>query len=191
MRWWTPSTARSTACVGNARCPSARGRACPPFRAGCTRPGAGRRPPSPKRLISRPAGTGTALAAARVHDVPPGAAARDGLGMALRARVDPNPVGHALRRPGRSDVRRPLALLPVDPGRRGDRKSTRLNSSHSQISYAVFCLKKKTKNVYYLLVKGLHCRPKGWLARWGRAALTHWSPRHDTHTSLSHLRLLT
>src|SRR2546430_3374287 len=35
------------------------------------------------------------------------------------------------------------------PGRResprghGDRKSTRLNSSHSQISYAVFCLKKK------------------------------------------------
>src|SRR2546430_11003562 len=29
--------------------------------------------------------------------------------------------------------------LPVEP----DRKSTRLNSSHSQISYAVFCLKKK------------------------------------------------
>src|SRR5688572_31622311 len=31
-----------------------------------------------------------------------------------------------------------------DPQAR-DRKSTRLNSSHSQISYAVFCLKKKTK----------------------------------------------
>src|SRR2546430_2196892 len=32
----------------------------------------------------------------------------------------------------------------------GDRKSTRLNSSHSQISYAVFCLKKKKKiiNMY-------------------------------------------
>src|SRR5690348_17621095 len=29
------------------------------------------------------------------------------------------------------------------PGRRGDRKSTRLNSSHPSISYAVFCLKKK------------------------------------------------
>src|SRR2546430_950275 len=28
-----------------------------------------------------------------------------------------------------------------------DRKSTRLNSSHSQISYAVFCLKKKNKNI--------------------------------------------
>src|SRR2546427_4007697 len=36
---------------------------------------------------------------------------------------------------------------PGDPGRqREDRKSTRLNSSHSQISYAVFCLKKK-KNI--------------------------------------------
>src|SRR2546427_1948927 len=29
--------------------------------------------------------------------------------------------------------------------KKGDRKSTRLNSSHSQISYAVFCLKKKKK----------------------------------------------
>src|SRR2546430_12552001 len=29
-----------------------------------------------------------------------------------------------------------------------DRKSTRLNSSHSQISYAVFCLKKKKKTHY-------------------------------------------
>src|SRR2546430_7807284 len=30
-----------------------------------------------------------------------------------------------------------------------DRKSTRLNSSHSQISYAVFCLKKKTSDLIY------------------------------------------
>src|SRR5438270_2396059 len=29
-----------------------------------------------------------------------------------------------------------------------DRKSTRLNSSHSQISYAVFCLKKKKNNLH-------------------------------------------
>src|SRR2546430_10413182 len=45
-----------------------------------------------------------------------------------------------------------LALLALDHDARGrqrllargrDRKSTRLNSSHSQISYAVFCLKKK------------------------------------------------
>src|SRR5258707_6096173 len=35
-----------------------------------------------------------------------------------------------------------------DPGRHGagDRKSTRLNSSHANISYAVFCLKKKKKD---------------------------------------------
>src|SRR2546430_12329942 len=37
-----------------------------------------------------------------------------------------------------------LLLLRPILGR--DRKSTRLNSSHSQISYAVFCLKKKTIN---------------------------------------------
>src|SRR2546430_6782537 len=33
-------------------------------------------------------------------------------------------------------------IIPVG-GAEADRKSTRLNSSHSQISYAVFCLKKK------------------------------------------------
>src|SRR2546427_10862267 len=38
-----------------------------------------------------------------------------------------------------------LQNLKFDP-KAGDRKSTRLNSSHSQISYAVFCLKKKKKN---------------------------------------------
>src|SRR3712207_9377199 len=33
--------------------------------------------------------------------------------------------------------------------RRQDRKSTRLNSSHANISYAVFCLKKKNKSIIY------------------------------------------
>src|SRR3712207_9400903 len=33
----------------------------------------------------------------------------------------------------------------------GDRKSTRLNSSHANISYAVFCLKKKKKNITRLM----------------------------------------
>src|SRR3712207_8662572 len=32
-----------------------------------------------------------------------------------------------------------------------DRKSTRLNSSHANISYAVFCLKKKKKNENYIV----------------------------------------
>src|SRR2546430_9734032 len=36
-----------------------------------------------------------------------------------------------------------LSAQPDDSRTRRDRKSTRLNSSHSQISYAVFCLKKK------------------------------------------------
>src|SRR2546427_9027116 len=40
---------------------------------------------------------------------------------------------------GRSSANTPQKL-------KGDRKSTRLNSSHSQISYAVFCLKKKKKH---------------------------------------------
>src|SRR2546430_14236473 len=39
----------------------------------------------------------------------------------------------------------PLRGLVVKAFTARDRKSTRLNSSHSQISYAVFCLKKKTK----------------------------------------------
>src|SRR2546429_6766015 len=41
--------------------------------------------------------------------------------------------------------RRPAGGAPVRSGlgARGDRKSTRLNSSHGYISYAVFCLKKK------------------------------------------------
>src|SRR2546430_13615671 len=40
----------------------------------------------------------------------------------------------------------PVSKISFKP-ESGDRKSTRLNSSHSQISYAVFCLKKKKKNI--------------------------------------------
>src|SRR3712207_7787259 len=57
------------------------------------------------------------------------------------ARLGAHHAGHLrLRDAGRG--RRPL---PAGPGR--DRKSTRLNSSHANISYAVFCLKKKNKDV--------------------------------------------
>src|SRR5256712_12441500 len=55
----------------------------------------------------------------------------------------------------RQEIRaRALSVYDQDSGagllrfvslREGDRKSTRLNSSHDQISYAVFCLKKKTR----------------------------------------------
>src|SRR6266581_5157260 len=50
--------------------------------------------------------------------------------------------GSGCRRPPR-----PRSSAPAIRGRPTDRKSTRLNSSHPSISYAVFCLKKKkTKN---------------------------------------------
>src|SRR5690606_41646151 len=42
-------------------------------------------------------------------------------------------------------VLEPLLVAPDAAEHRGDRKSTRLNSSHVKISYAVFCLKKKIK----------------------------------------------
>src|SRR2546430_11572973 len=40
-----------------------------------------------------------------------------------------------------------------------DRKSTRLNSSHSQISYAVFCLKKKKKHIKIVVGQPFHGHP--------------------------------
>src|SRR5256885_17149518 len=52
--------------------------------------------------------------------------------------------------PGRPPVqgRRRLPSLPrTEVGDGGDRKSTRLNSSHLVISYAVFCLKKKKRKI--------------------------------------------
>src|SRR3712207_7111179 len=54
------------------------------------------------------------------------------------------------------ELRRGAAVLQVvaagvggdrEARRDGDRKSTRLNSSHANISYAVFCLKKKNKYI--------------------------------------------
>src|SRR6266550_5664529 len=55
-----------------------------------------------------------------------------------------HPAGPSLG-PSRMDAPRPRA--------RSDRKSTRLNSSHGYISYAVFCLKKKKKTSYDLHTK--------------------------------------
>src|SRR5690348_17830061 len=72
-------------------------------------------------------------------------------------------IARALLRPGRTYNEAVDAFAPYDRIREPnpklrrdlvrlvhtaleDRKSTRLNSSHPSISYAVFCLKKKTKN---------------------------------------------
>src|SRR2546430_6529502 len=51
-------------------------------------------------------------------------------------------AGAALGDDGGGEKRTCFSPPPSSP----DRKSTRLNSSHSQISYAVFCLKKKKEN---------------------------------------------
>src|SRR5438034_7710252 len=58
------------------------------------------------------------------------------------------PLGHARGlRPGEREPRE-MAVPGADAVRVSqDRKSTRLNSSHTVISYAVFCLKKKNLNI--------------------------------------------
>src|SRR5438309_6232253 len=48
-----------------------------------------------------------------------------------------------------SEVSQSQTSVPSRSMARIDRKSTRLNSSHSSISYAVFCLKKKKNNRYH------------------------------------------
>src|SRR3712207_7012608 len=77
-------------------------------------------------------------------------------------------VLEALEAPGREDHAEVLAEVPggrdvgvaddrgraragLRPGAPLDRKSTRLNSSHANISYAVFCLKKKKNYLYRAL----------------------------------------
>src|SRR2546427_9164807 len=57
--------------------------------------------------------------------------------------------GEAVRREFEEGIDRDLDLVEMETVGR-DRKSTRLNSSHSQISYAVFCLKKKKKTMTWL-----------------------------------------
>src|SRR2546430_2821410 len=73
------------------------------------------------------------------------------LSQAQRIHYERYTVGHVWQQSGRNllpelsiqeNVELPQVLGGANSARR-DRKSTRLNSSHSQISYAVFCLKKK------------------------------------------------
>src|SRR5947209_11318676 len=52
-------------------------------------------------------------------------------------------VSYAMLRRSESIANRKSTFVSNGPRNRRDRKSTRLNSSHANISYAVFCLKKK------------------------------------------------
>src|SRR6266496_4485765 len=56
------------------------------------------------------------------------------------------PYTTLFRSPRRRRRRSPARPRAGPAGGRGDRKSTRLNSSHVEISYAVFCLKKKKQH---------------------------------------------
>src|SRR5689334_23891409 len=100
-----------------------------------------RRPPRstlfPTRRSSDLVVPAPAPAAVRAAAAVPAAAA------APAAEAAPAAVAEAAPAPGR---RLPASLELDHPAARGDRKSTRLNSSHSSISYAVFCLKKKKKS---------------------------------------------
>src|SRR3712207_8322317 len=75
-----------------------------------------------------------------LHDALP-ISALGGLGPGGGGRAPPQRVhDRRVRRPGGPAARGRLRRAPGP----ADRKSTRLNSSHANISYAVFCLKKKT-----------------------------------------------
>src|SRR2546430_3393666 len=80
---------------------------------------------------------------------------------------DPDPVP---RHPGNATD---------DSRSEADRKSTRLNSSHSQISYAVFCLKKKKiNNGYFYNIGGIQ---KNTLIRNSHLSVIHPAILDDAH----------
>src|SRR2546426_9197261 len=76
------------------------------------------------------------------------------------AAVEDRPPGLLARRDEAERGRLVAGDVPVGPGREmggrhpvvGDRKSTRLNSSHLVISYAVFCLKKKKNTHHHYMI---------------------------------------
>src|SRR5207249_9696528 len=77
----------------------------------------------------------------------------------LRARQPARAVarrGHPRRRQREHRPQPPCVRVGAETGRTarvGDRKSTRLNSSHVSISYAVFCLKKKKTTTQFTSVE--------------------------------------
>src|SRR5262245_64004157 len=107
-------------------------------------------------MASGPASAGRAASIDSAHEIALKAAETDGTKRALA--TFGNPFGLALYDKDRAGVTRPspsspaprqklqLFVLCRGEGEELDRKSTRLNSSHLGISYAVFCLKKKKTN---------------------------------------------
>src|SRR5690349_24245599 len=77
-----------------------------------------------------------------------------------RWRVDSASVEEEVQRVARAGWWRRVDMPPgrAEGIQQSDRKSTRLNSSHVEISYAVFCLKKKN-TTKELLIAGFGCNP--------------------------------
>src|SRR5688572_31092733 len=80
-----------------------------------------------------------------LHDALPILSANVARFVGLRAAETPDALAAAAARGADFEIWT-WKELDQRSSRAADRKSTRLNSSHSQISYAVFCLKKKKKN---------------------------------------------
>src|SRR5205807_6771992 len=109
------------------------------------------------RLAGGPPGLGHAEGPRAERDVRAGGAAREGRrGRAVAGdshlpcpgQCNPAVVVHHSLEDGERGYGRRVVVVGDDASlglREGDRKSTRLNSSHLVISYAVFCLKKKKK----------------------------------------------
>src|SRR3712207_9551756 len=76
-----------------------------------------------------------------LHDALPISVRRGAAGVV--GRPGPGALREAAGAPGPGAPGQPRPAAGGGGGRAGDRKSTRLNSSHANISYAVFCLKKK------------------------------------------------
>src|SRR2546430_7019132 len=76
---------------------------------------------------------------------------------------------------------------PQDVANFSDRKSTRLNSSHSQISYAVFCLKKK---ICQVAPEGRPTQPIGSLGQGAIETLPSESRYHSECSVREHSRLV-
>src|SRR5690554_7565640 len=85
-------------------------------------------------------------ATSRMASPPPGARSACASIPSSRSASPIRPPGSCTRVCARPLPGAPIPLSPTPAIRITDRKSTRLNSSHVRISYAVFCLKKKTKD---------------------------------------------
>src|SRR2546422_7559855 len=90
-----------------------------------------------------------------------GGVPRQLLDLGVVERPDHDPVHVARQHSRRVGDRLPPPDLDVAGREEQDRKSTRLNSSHGYISYAVFCLKKK-KIINYERWSTPRARPRRW-----------------------------